>query len=142
MLWFECTTLLQATVRRETLKRLTDLYRSFCLKKVESLPVNTESFYWIPSKLIRCCFDRDSKEFRFAHSNLQHCLLPEEVGRVGEIFGLSARRAQGMELVFSEQLFPSGFPVQERVKCWIAFFSAFDSNDVKALERILQQKQR
>lgn len=104
----------EAIVRRETLKRLTDLYRSFCLKKVESLPVNTESFYWIPSKLIRCCFDRDSKEFR----------------------------AQGMELVFSEQLFPSGFPVQERVKCWIAFFSAFDSNDVKALERILQQKQR
>eukprot|EP00250_Pteridium_aquilinum_P011433 c20066_g1_i1 orf=108-4985(-) len=102
----------EVTVRRETLQRLIDLYRSFCSKKAEGLPV--ESFSWIPSKLIRCCFDRDSKEFR----------------------------TQGMELVFSEQLFPLGFPVKERVKCWIAFFSAFDSNDVKALERILHQKQR
>ena len=47
-----------------------------------------------------------------------------------------------MEVVFSEQLFPADFPVIERTKCWISFFSAFDENDVKALERILQQKQR
>jgi hypothetical protein len=55
---------------------------------------------------------------------------------------LCTYRAQAMELVFSEQLFPADFPVVERAKCWISFFSVFDENDVKALERILQQKQR
>ena len=44
--------------------------------------------------------------------------------------------------VFTEELFPINFPMVERKKCWTSLFSAFDENDVKALERILQQKQR
>lgn len=104
----------QILVRWETLQRLTEVYKAFCLKRFEGGNVTEESFSWIPSKIIRCCFDKDCKEFR----------------------------PQAMELVFSEGLFPSEFPVEERVKCWISFFAAFDKNDVKAFKRVLLQKQR
>ncbi|MCO5560048.1 hypothetical protein L7F22_013654 [Adiantum nelumboides] len=103
----------EVTVRQETQQRLMDLYKSYCSKKAEGLPVHTDTLYWIPSKLIRSSCDKDSKEFR----------------------------AQGMELV-SEQLFPSGFPIKETVKCWIDFFGAFDDYDRKAFHYILHQKQR
>ncbi|KAI5067093.1 hypothetical protein GOP47_0017621 [Adiantum capillus-veneris] len=103
----------EVTVRQYTQQRLMDLYKSFCSKKVEGISVHTDTFYWIPCKLIRSSCDKDSKEFRM----------------------------QGMELV-SEQLFPSGFPVKETVKCWIEFFRAFDDYDRKAFHYILHQKQR
>lgn len=101
----------EISVRRETLQRLTEFYRTLCLKKPEAAK---EDFSWVPSKIIRCCFDKDCKEFR----------------------------PQGIETVLSEELFPSEFPAEERVKYWISFFAAFDKNDVKALERVLLQKQR
>ncbi|GLJ16335.1 hypothetical protein SUGI_0276270 [Cryptomeria japonica] len=51
-------------------------------------------------------------------------------------------RAQAIELVFSESLFPSELPVVERVKHWIMMYSKFEKFEVKALEGVLAQKQR
>lgn len=39
-------------------------------------------------------------------------------------------------------MFPTEFSVKERVKLWVRFFSVFDKVEVKALEKILEQKQR
>ncbi len=51
-------------------------------------------------------------------------------------------RPQGMEIVFTEELFEADLSVEERAKHWIALFSNFDENDRKALQYILLQKQR
>jgi hypothetical protein len=51
-------------------------------------------------------------------------------------------RPQGMEIVFIEELFPSGIPVEEQTKHWILSFSTFDENEKRALQVILSQKQR
>lgn len=51
-------------------------------------------------------------------------------------------RAQAIELVLSESLFPSELPVVERVKHWIMIYSKFEKFEVKALEGVLAQKQR
>ncbi|KAH7283493.1 hypothetical protein KP509_34G009800 [Ceratopteris richardii] len=103
----------EVTIRQETQQRLMGLYKLFCSRKVENLPIDAKNFYWIPRELIRSSCDRDNKEFR----------------------------AQGMELV-TEQLFPLDFPLKEAVKCWIEFFGDFDENSKKALRYILHQKQR
>ena len=47
-----------------------------------------------------------------------------------------------MEIVFIEELFPSGIPVEEQTKHWILSFSTFDENEKRALQVILSQKQR
>eukprot|EP00249_Psilotum_nudum_P024915 c29322_g1_i2 orf=363-5285(-) len=101
-------------VRKDTLQRLTEVYRTLCLKCFEGSFVLDESFDWIPMKILRCCFDKDCKEFR----------------------------PQAIELVFTEELFPSELPVVDRTKHWISIFATFDRNDEKAFERILLQKQR
>ena len=54
----------------------------------------------------------------------------------------SLTRPQGMEIVFSEDLFLPEIPVEERAKHWVLIFSTFDDNDKKALQAILSQKQR
>lgn len=51
-------------------------------------------------------------------------------------------RAQDLEIVISEQLFPLEFSTENRVRCWIVSFDAFDEKCVKAFEKILSDKQR
>lgn len=110
----ECLWDAEAFVRRETFQQLTELHRTFCLKISEGSALELESFCWIPSKLISCSSDGESKDFR----------------------------VQALEMVFSEQLFPVEFSTENRVKCWILSFDAFDEKCVKAFERILSEKQR
>ena len=47
-----------------------------------------------------------------------------------------------MEPILSLSLFPSEFPVEHKVKNWVRSFGGFDKVEVKALEKILEQKQR
>jgi sister-chromatid-cohesion protein PDS5 len=51
-------------------------------------------------------------------------------------------RSDAVEPILCMSLFPSEFTVKERVGNWIRVFSGFDKVEVKALERILEQKQR
>ena len=47
-----------------------------------------------------------------------------------------------IELVLCETLFPTEFSIKDKVKHWVRVFSGFDKVEVKALEKILEQKQR
>ncbi|GFZ03348.1 binding protein [Actinidia rufa] len=51
-------------------------------------------------------------------------------------------RSDAIEPILCGSLFPDEFSVKERVGCWIRVFSGFDKVEVKALEKILEQKQR
>ncbi|XP_071922284.1 sister chromatid cohesion protein PDS5 homolog A-like isoform X1 [Coffea arabica] len=51
-------------------------------------------------------------------------------------------RSDTVEPILSLSLFPSEFPVEHKVKNWVRSFGGFDKVEVKALEKILEQKQR
>ncbi|KAI8001151.1 hypothetical protein LOK49_LG09G00038 [Camellia lanceoleosa] len=51
-------------------------------------------------------------------------------------------RSDTIEPILCGSLFPAEFSVKERVGNWIRVFSGFDKIEVKALEKILEQKQR
>ncbi|KAK7412751.1 hypothetical protein VNO78_04347 [Psophocarpus tetragonolobus] len=51
-------------------------------------------------------------------------------------------RSDIIESILCESLFPSDLSVNDIVKHWIEIFSGFDEVEVKALEKILEQKQR
>ncbi|XAR65765.1 hypothetical protein NMG60_11010002 [Bertholletia excelsa] len=51
-------------------------------------------------------------------------------------------RSDTIEPIFCSSMFPSEFSVKERVGNWIRVFSGFDKVEVKALEKLLEQKQR
>jgi sister-chromatid-cohesion protein PDS5 len=101
-------------VRKDTLQKLTEVYKIYCTKCIDGSVTLDKQFEWIPSKIVRCCYDKDCKDFK----------------------------PQGMEIVFTEELFEADLSVEERAKHWIALFSNFDENDRKALQYILLQKQR
>lgn len=51
-------------------------------------------------------------------------------------------RSDTIESVLCGSLFPTEFSVKDRIKHWVRVFSVFDKVEVKALEKILEQKQR
>ncbi|KAI3870579.1 hypothetical protein MKX03_022772 [Papaver bracteatum] len=51
-------------------------------------------------------------------------------------------RSETIEMVLCESLFPGDFSVRDKVKNWVKVFSGFDKFEVKALEKIMEQKQR
>ncbi|XP_077217250.1 sister chromatid cohesion protein PDS5 homolog A-like isoform X2 [Tasmannia lanceolata] len=51
-------------------------------------------------------------------------------------------RSETIEVVLSGSLPPTEFSVKDRVKHWVTVFSGFEKIDVKALEKLLAQKQR
>ncbi|KAI4365017.1 hypothetical protein MLD38_021039 [Melastoma candidum] len=51
-------------------------------------------------------------------------------------------RSESIVSVLHGSLYPCDMSVKEKVKCWVRFFMRFDVVEVKALERILEQKQR
>ncbi|PKI66430.1 hypothetical protein CRG98_013232 [Punica granatum] len=63
-------------------------------------------------------------------------------GRILRCFYDKDFRSETIESVLYSSLFPSEIPIKGRVKCWVRFFSGFDKVEIKALERILEQKQR
>ncbi|KAK4802635.1 hypothetical protein SAY86_000838 [Trapa natans] len=51
-------------------------------------------------------------------------------------------RSETIESVLCDSLFPGDISAKEKVKYWVRFSSGFDKVEMKALERILEQKQR
>ncbi|XP_044496291.1 sister chromatid cohesion protein PDS5 homolog A-like [Mangifera indica] len=51
-------------------------------------------------------------------------------------------RSDTIESILSGSLFPTEFSVKDRVRLWVRVFSGFDRVEMKALEKILEQKQR
>ncbi|XP_031270403.1 sister chromatid cohesion protein PDS5 homolog A-like [Pistacia vera] len=51
-------------------------------------------------------------------------------------------RSDTIESILSGSLFPTEFSVKDRVRLWVRVFSGFDRVMMKALEKILEQKQR
>ncbi|KAI8524884.1 hypothetical protein RHMOL_Rhmol13G0184300 [Rhododendron molle] len=97
-------------VKKYTMERLADIYRTFCLSHSGGSTKN-DDFDWIPGKILRCFYDKDF-------------------------------RSDLIEPILSGSLFPDKFSVKEKVGDWIRVFSGFDKVEVKALEKILEQKQR
>ncbi|CAN6439255.1 unnamed protein product [Victoria cruziana] len=104
----------KVSVRKNTMQRLLELYSSYCNRCFEGEITPDDNFEQIPSRILRLCYDKDSKDFK----------------------------PQNMELVLADNLFPASLPVAERVRHWICFFSFFNSPHIKALESILSQKWR
>lgn len=55
---------------------------------------------------------------------------------------ISLYRSDRIEPILSLSLFPTDYPVKDKVQKWIRIFSGFDKVEIKALEKILEQKQR
>ncbi|XP_044461448.1 sister chromatid cohesion protein PDS5 homolog A isoform X2 [Mangifera indica] len=51
-------------------------------------------------------------------------------------------RSDTIESILCGSLFPTKFSVKDRVRLWVRVFSGFDRVEMKALEKILEQKQR
>ncbi|KAI5081142.1 hypothetical protein GOP47_0004325 [Adiantum capillus-veneris] len=101
-------------VRKEAFYRLADVYKAYATKCYEGSSSVDDQLEWIPGKLLRCCYDKDVKEFRPA----------------------------GLELVFAEKLFPRQLSVSERARHWVAMYNFFEDIDKRALTKILLQKKR
>ncbi|XP_047310711.1 sister chromatid cohesion protein PDS5 homolog A [Impatiens glandulifera] len=97
-------------VKKYTMERLADIYRSSILSRTEN-PPETDDLDWIPGKILRCFYDRDF-------------------------------RSDVIESILYASIFPTEFTAKERVKTWVRFFPTFDHVELKALEKILEQKQR
>jgi len=55
---------------------------------------------------------------------------------------ISLCRSDMIESVLCGSVFPVEFSTSDIVKHWVEIFSGFDKVEVKALEKILEQKQR
>ncbi|GER48127.1 sister chromatid cohesion protein pds5 [Striga asiatica] len=64
------------------------------------------------------------------------------VGKILRCFYDKDFRLDTIEPILSLSLFPAEFSVKDKVARWVRLFSAFDKVEVKALEKILEQKQR
>ncbi|PIN12278.1 Sister chromatid cohesion complex Cohesin, subunit PDS5 [Handroanthus impetiginosus] len=64
------------------------------------------------------------------------------IGKILRCFYDKDFRSDTIEPILSLSLFPADFSVKDKVKCWVRIFSGFDKVEVKALEKILEQKQR
>lgn len=51
-------------------------------------------------------------------------------------------RSDAVESILCLSLFPTEFSAKDKVKNWVRSFAGFDKVEVKALEKILEQKQR
>ncbi|KAF6145104.1 hypothetical protein GIB67_013455 [Kingdonia uniflora] len=63
-------------------------------------------------------------------------------GKILKCFYDKDIRPETIEVVMFRSLLPTEFSTREIVKHWIAIFSGFDKVEVKALEKIMEQKQR
>lgn len=54
----------QVFVRKDTLQKLMEVYRTYCTKCFEGSIAMDKEFEWIPSKIVRCCYDKDCKDFK------------------------------------------------------------------------------
>ncbi|KAJ9566892.1 hypothetical protein OSB04_002858 [Centaurea solstitialis] len=87
-------------VKKYTMERLSNIYRTCCSKHMAGLTLK-DDYDWIPGRL-----------------------------------------SDTVEHILCTSLFPAEFSVRDKVRNWVRLFSKFDKVEVKALEKILEQKQR
>ncbi|XP_038690339.1 sister chromatid cohesion protein PDS5 homolog A-like isoform X1 [Tripterygium wilfordii] len=63
-------------------------------------------------------------------------------GKIVRCFYDKDFRSDAIESILCGSLFPMEFSIKDRVKCWVRVFSIFDGVEVKALEKIMEQRQR
>ncbi|XP_060185631.1 sister chromatid cohesion protein PDS5 homolog A isoform X2 [Lycium barbarum] len=63
-------------------------------------------------------------------------------GRILRCFYDKDFRSDIVEHILCSSLFPNEFSVTDKVKNWVKVFSSFDKVEVRALEKLLEQKQR
>ncbi|KAJ0791644.1 putative sister chromatid cohesion protein Pds5 [Helianthus annuus] len=63
-------------------------------------------------------------------------------GRILRCFYDKDFRSDTVECILCTSLFPAEFSVKDKVRTWVRLFSKFDKVEIKALEKILEQKQR
>lgn len=55
---------------------------------------------------------------------------------------ISLCRSDTVEPILSLSIFPADFSSKDKVTNWVRIFSGFDKIEIKAFEKILEQKQR
>ncbi|XWS12972.1 hypothetical protein CRYUN_Cryun37aG0135600 [Craigia yunnanensis] len=122
-----------------------------CLSLV-SIPVETVKLVaerlWDKSLLVKkYTMERLAEIFRvYCASCSDGSINPNEFdwipGKIFRCFYDKDFRSDTIESVLCGSLFPTEFSIRDKVKCWIRVFSGFDKIELKALEMILEQKQR
>ncbi len=64
---------LQVFVRKDTLQKLTEVYKIYCTKCIDGSVTLDKQFEWIPSKIVRCCYDKDCKDFKYVVQTSCEC---------------------------------------------------------------------
>ncbi|KAK7331159.1 hypothetical protein VNO77_25376 [Canavalia gladiata] len=84
--------------------------------------------------------------YRVFCDNSSNIVNPSEYdwipGKILRCFYDKDFRSDMIESILCGSLFPSDFSINDMVKRWVKIFSEFDKVEVKALEKILEQKQR
>ncbi|XP_057415482.1 sister chromatid cohesion protein PDS5 homolog A-like isoform X2 [Lotus japonicus] len=78
----------------------------------------------------KSCGTVNSNEYDWIPGKILRCLYDKDF------------RFDIIEAVISGSLFPAEFSISDIVRLWVEIFSGFDKVEVKALEKILEQKQR
>ncbi|PPD78128.1 hypothetical protein GOBAR_DD24929 [Gossypium barbadense] len=112
-------------VKKYTMERVAEIFRVYCAGCSDG-SINQNEFDWIPGKIFRCFYDKDFRQVIW--DTCKH--------------GLILHLSDTIESILCESLFPTEFSIRDKVKCWIRVFSGFDKIEVKALQRMLEQKQR
>ncbi|XP_020220399.1 sister chromatid cohesion protein PDS5 homolog A isoform X1 [Cajanus cajan] len=90
--------------------------------------------------------ERLAEVFRVFCENSSNAVNPSEYdwipGKILRCFYDKDFRSDIIESILCGSLFPSEFSINDIVKRWVEIFSGFDKVEVKALEKILEQKQR
>ncbi|XP_042477295.1 sister chromatid cohesion protein PDS5 homolog A-like [Macadamia integrifolia] len=119
---------------------------------LKSIPVETTRLVadrlWDKSLLVRrYTMERLAEIYRFyclkcsdgsSNSN-EYDWIP---GKILRCFFGTDFRSETIEVILCGSLFPAEFSIKDKVRHWVRAFSGFNKVEVKALERILEQKQR
>ncbi|XP_071689759.1 sister chromatid cohesion protein PDS5 homolog A isoform X3 [Rutidosis leptorrhynchoides] len=77
-----------------------------------------------------CCSDLARDDYDWIPGRILRCFYDKDF------------RSDTVEYILCTALFPSEVSVRDKVKTWVKLFSKFDKVEIKALEKILEQKQR
>eukprot|EP00271_Cylindrocystis_brebissonii_P003825 TRINITY_DN15069_c0_g1_i1.p1 TRINITY_DN15069_c0_g1~~TRINITY_DN15069_c0_g1_i1.p1 ORF type:complete len:1860 (-),score=488.09 TRINITY_DN15069_c0_g1_i1:1015-6594(-) len=97
-------------VRRLTLPEITHVYRQFCERDSEGKGGAVPDLEWIPSKIIRCSWDKEVKEFK----------------------------TQAIDTFLDDELFPAKLSIKERARHWVNIYAAMEETDMKVLNVIFR----
>ncbi|CAN0890858.1 Sister chromatid cohesion protein PDS5 homolog A [Linum grandiflorum] len=95
----------------------------------------------------KCTMERIAEIFRaFCKKSSDSSIISHEYewvpGKILRCFYDKDFRSDAIEYILSVSLFPSDLLVKDRVMLWVRIFATFDKVEVKALEKLLEQKLR